>query len=167
MTSRVRSQAAQTFHSGTSGHLFSPSPGFGTGNNSSSVSYGSQHQSHLPNSTFISDSSIHELPLPPDDSAHAGQPIDLANFTEGNREALWGTDQFQDFVNFSDEVPVQNSQFTQTETDVLPSDDHAKRSDWQWAEQLMSVDEVVEPNWTELLADVDVPMQKVCSSTHG
>ncbi|PKI49162.1 hypothetical protein CRG98_030440 [Punica granatum] len=105
--------------------------------------------------------------MPLEDSTQAGQPAELANFPEGNREVSWGTDQFQGFLNFSDDVPVQNGQIAQTETtgNVLVSDDHAKRSDWQWADQLMSVEEVLDPNWTELLADVGVdvtePKEKV------
>ncbi|XP_031396623.1 protein PHR1-LIKE 1-like [Punica granatum] len=168
MTNRVSSQTAQTFsHGGTSGHLFSPPPGSGNDAYFSAVSYGSQHQSHLPNSPFISNSSIDKLPMPLEDSTQAGQPAELANFPEGNREVSWGTDQFQGFLNFSDDVPVQNGQIAQTETtgNVLVSDDHAKRSDWQWADQLMSVEEVLDPNWTELLADVGVdvtePKEKV------
>lgn len=141
---------------------------FGTDAYFSPVSYGSHHQRELPGSTFISDRSINELPMPPEISAHAGRPAESANFSGGNREVSWGTDQFQGFFNFSEDSPVQNGQVTQIETtgDALASDDHGKEGDWQWAEQLMSVEEVLEPNWTELLSDVDVtePREKVSSS---
>ncbi|KAK4749587.1 hypothetical protein SAY87_027036 [Trapa incisa] len=164
MSNRVSSQTTQTFsHGATSGHLFSPDPGFGADAYFSPVSLGSQHQGHLPNSPFISESSNNKLPMSHEDSGLAGKLVDFTNFPEGSQEVTWGTDQFQDFINLSDDVTVEASQITQTETHVLGSVDHAKRNDWQWAEQLMSVDEVLDPNWTEILADVDVvePKQKV------
>lgn len=171
MTNRVSSQPTQTFsHSGTSGNLFSPAPGFGTDGYSSSVSSGSQHQCHLPSSPFISDPSFDEQPsMPPEVSANAGQHAELANFSEGNREVPWGTDQFHGFLNFSDDFPAQNGHITQIETsgNALAADDHGKIGDWQWAEQLMSVEDVLDPNWAEIHSDVDVtePKEKVCSSS--
>lgn len=109
--------------------------------------------------------------MPSETSAHSGgHPTELANFPEGNSEVSWSTDQFQGFLDFSDDVPVQNGPATQTETcdNVLPSDDSGKRSDWQWADQLMSVEEVFDPNWTKILANIDVtePKEKVLSSTY-
>ncbi|CAH2044599.1 unnamed protein product [Thlaspi arvense] len=64
------------------------------------------------------------------------------------------TDPLDELFDFSDHVPVPNPQAESNGVRVVSSVDLHEKSDWQnWADQLMSVDNGSEPNWSELLGD--------------
>ncbi|CAE6126212.1 unnamed protein product [Arabidopsis arenosa] len=64
------------------------------------------------------------------------------------------TDPLPEFFDFSDHVPVQNLQAESSGVRVDSSVELHKKSEWQeWADQLISVDDGSEPNWSELLGD--------------
>nr|AAM61707.1 transfactor, putative [Arabidopsis thaliana] len=63
-------------------------------------------------------------------------------------------DPLHEFFDFSDHVPVQNLQAESSGVRVDSSVELHKKSEWQdWADQLISVDDGSEPNWSELLGD--------------
>lgn len=76
----------------------------------------------------------------------------------------WGPDLFQDILQFPDDnVPIQNDRVEHSAP--YTSSDNAKATDFRdWVEQLMSVDDSLQPNWNELLSDNNVaePKSKVC-----
>nr|QSD99712.1 MYB family transcription factor [Melilotus albus] len=73
-------------------------------------------------------------------------------FPQENDVMSWGTDQFEDILQFSDNVPVQNDHVEYNGSGVM--DGNAKTTDFkEWVDQLMSVDDSLQPNWNELLGD--------------
>ncbi|KAJ0253083.1 Protein PHR1-LIKE 1 [Hirschfeldia incana] len=59
-----------------------------------------------------------------------------------------------ELFDFSDHVPAPNPQAESSGVRVDSSVDLHEKSEWQnWADQLMSVDNGSEPNWSELLGD--------------
>lgn len=70
---------------------------------------------------------------------------------------LWG---LEDLLEFPENVEAQNG--------LIPVGDHDAGAgcDWQkWGVGFMSVDDNIDSNWSEILADVDAPTlePKVCS----
>lgn len=77
-----------------------------------------------------------------------------------SKDLPWSVDALQGFLDYPDSTP--------TVTGQLPSssgDGNGTFSDW--AKQLISADDGLEPNWSEILADVDAAdaRSKVCSLT--
>lgn len=148
----------------TVGHLFSSSSRF---HNEMHVSSVSPQVRKLQSSPFISQSRRDEEISPPISSSHSEvQSTALINHSEENKDVTWSIDPLPDFLDFPETVTVQNGQL-ESSTGVIASEDHAKRTDWQeWADQLISVDDDLEPNWSELLNDANITdsKQKVCSS---
>ncbi|KAI3819545.1 hypothetical protein L1987_13386 [Smallanthus sonchifolius] len=66
-----------------------------------------------------------------------------------NNTSAWSTDSFLDCPENS---PIQSSNLQ-----IMPSEDVGKPSDWQdWADQLITDDDGVSPNWNEILVDTAV-----------
>uniref|UniRef100_A0A5B7BVQ4 HTH myb-type domain-containing protein n=1 Tax=Davidia involucrata TaxID=16924 RepID=A0A5B7BVQ4_DAVIN len=145
-------------NSGTVGHLFSSASGFTMDVHFSSVS---PQETHSQNSPRISQLSRDGSSLPPTHSSHSVvQSTPLINYPKENNDISWGTDSLQDFLNFPGSVPLQNGQ-VESSTGVMASEDNAKRTDWlEWADQLITVDDALDANWSELLVDVNVPDPK-------
>ncbi|CAN8255662.1 unnamed protein product [Cochlearia groenlandica] len=128
----------QGFSSGnSSGYLFSSPSGFC---NVSAVStHGRYSQSQPPVSTMANDR-----------SAMQDGPLEAQSSSLINQHSQQFTVPLEEFFDFSDHVPVQNQQ---RESNRVTRDLHRK-SEWQnWADQLISVDDGSEPNWSELLGE--------------
>ncbi|GMY20548.1 protein PHR1-LIKE 1-like isoform X1 [Fagus crenata] len=94
------------------------------------------------NSPFISQSSTNGASFPP---THPDlQSTTLINHHEVSQDISWCTDSL--FLDFSENVPVQNGQ-VETTTGVITSEDHTRRNDWQWADGLISE---LDQDWNEL-----------------
>lgn len=137
------------------GHIFSSSAGFSTDLQFSSVSPQERHSSNTP---FISQPSQNEIPL--------SQPspsglLQSASSTQCSKEnsAPWCPDSLPGFLEFSSNTSVQNNQIESNScSDIMGPEDFSKRNDWQdWADQLITDDEALTPNWNELLAENSVP----------
>lgn len=123
------------------------------------------HEMYSQNSPFISQSLRDEARLRSTHfSPSEGQPTPLINHPEENKDNSWCIDPLQDFLDFPENDPGQTG-LLESNTGDIASDDRAKRIEW-WADQLISVEDGPEPNWSEVLADVNVTdaRQKVCSS---
>ncbi|KAJ6296618.1 hypothetical protein OIU78_022354 [Salix suchowensis] len=161
MIRNLASQQASPLSSGNGsvGHLVSSSSRFTNDMNVSAVSPQGK-QSH--NSSFISQSQRGGGNFPPTHYCHSeGHSTAFINHSDNNKDLSWPIDPLQDFHNFVENVPVQNGQVEST-VGVIASEDHAKRTDWQeWADQLISVDDELEPNWSEILNDVNMKDSKL------
>lgn len=125
----------------------------------------SPHERYSQNSPFISQSLRDEARLRSTHfSPSEGQATPLINHLEENKDNSWCIDPLQDFLDFPENDPGQTG-LLESNTGDIASDDRAKRIEW-WADQLISVEDGPEPNWSEVLADVNVTdaRQKVCSS---
>ncbi|KAL7228213.1 hypothetical protein ACSBR2_007009 [Camellia fascicularis] len=147
--------------SGTVGHLFSSGSGFSTDVHFSSVS----PQARCPgNSPFISQTSSDGASLPAIRSSRSGvRSTQLINYPKEDNDMSWTPDSFQDFLDFPENVHVRNGQ-VESSTGVMASEDHVKRTDWQeWADQLITVDDTLDSNWSDILVDnvQDHPKPKV------
>ncbi|KAM3198747.1 hypothetical protein P3L10_034515 [Capsicum annuum] len=81
------------------------------------------------------------------------------NFPTGNDSNSSGKDAYHDFINFPTNDPVQNGQVESLAV-VMPSDNQAKRSDWQeWADQLINDDDDdgLGSSWNDILVDISPP----------
>ncbi|KAF3541875.1 hypothetical protein F2Q69_00024815, partial [Brassica cretica] len=87
------------------------------------------------------------------------------------------SDPLDEFFDFADHVPALNPQAESSDLRVGSSMELHENSEWQsWADQLMSVDNGLEPNWSELLGDpsphnptpptpsLDVPRQEMVAN---
>ncbi|KAJ9180013.1 hypothetical protein P3X46_008322 [Hevea brasiliensis] len=146
---------------GTAGHMFSSSLRFPNELNSSSVS---------PQiSPFIQSSRDRgTLLVAPTYSSHSEvKSTALISHSEENKDMPWSIDPFHDLLDFPASVSIQNGQ-VESNIGVVASEDLSKRTDWQeWADQLISVDDDLEPNWSELLNDANATdmEQKVLKSS--
>ncbi|KAL0828110.1 hypothetical protein Bca101_051788 [Brassica carinata] len=89
------------------------------------------------------------------------------------------SDPLDEFFDFADHVPALNPQAESSDLRVGSTVEVHEKSEWQsWADQLMSVDNGSEPNWSELLGDpsphnptpptpsLDVPRQEMVANHH-
>ncbi|CAA2977611.1 PHR1-LIKE 1-like isoform X1 [Olea europaea subsp. europaea] len=59
-------------------------------------------------------------------------------------------------VSYASNQPPNNNGQVETCTGVMASEDHTKGTDWQdWADQLITVDDTLDSNWSDLLVDVN------------
>ncbi|KAF8394238.1 hypothetical protein HHK36_020445 [Tetracentron sinense] len=140
-------------NSGVVGHMFSSSSGFSSYLHFSSVS---SHERHSGNAPFISHSSSNGASLPVTHSSHSGllQSTPLNHYSKENCDVFWCPDPLQNFLDFPENAPVQNSHVESSGGAVITSEDHTKRTDWhEWADQLITDDDALAPNWSELLVD--------------
>ncbi|KAH1079448.1 hypothetical protein GLYMA_19G247600v4 [Glycine max] len=69
------------------------------------------------------------------------------------------SDPFQDILGFPENVSVQHDQVQNNGCYI--NDDNVKRSDFgEWVDQLMSIDDSLHPNWSQLLGDDNVAEPK-------
>jgi hypothetical protein len=149
-------------NSSIDGNMFTFSPGFPYDVHFSSVS---PHGQNSQNSPFISQSSTEGAPFPTTHSSHLGvQSTALINHHDGSQDIPWCPDPLDDFLDFPQSVTIQNGQ-VESSTGVITSEDHARRTDLQWVDGLISE---MDPDWNELpnvnVADHE---QKVCSSSQS
>ncbi|XP_010494125.1 PREDICTED: protein PHR1-LIKE 1-like [Camelina sativa] len=141
MNNPVPCQSVSGGNSG--GYLFSSSSGFC---NVSAVSpLGRNSQTQPPVSTVPRDR------LAMQDCTLEAQSSSLIN----HHQPQEFTDPLQEFFDFSDHVPVQHLQAEESSGVRMDSSvELHKKSEWQdWADQLISVDDGSEPNWSDFLGD--------------
>lgn len=144
-------------NNGTVGHLYSSESSF-ISNHYSPVS---SHERHPRNSPFISGASREAASFdsfqPANDSQLCIESTSLISYTSENNDLSWTTDSLQNLLDFPENVAIENGQL-ESNTGLLVAEDHGKRTDWQeWADQLITVDDNLDSNWSEILADVDAP----------
>jgi hypothetical protein len=120
----------------------------------------SPHGQNSQNSPFISQSSTEGAPFPTTHSSHLDvQPTALINHHDGSQDIPWCPDPLDNVLDFPQNVTIQNGQ---VESSVITSEDHARKTDLQWVDGLISE---MDPDWNELPnVNVSDPEQKVCSS---
>ncbi|KAL0559108.1 hypothetical protein IC582_003698 [Cucumis melo] len=139
-------------NSGTVGHLFSSSSGF---RNDFPLMQPLSQERNAQFSPFISRSANDGSLLPSHGSSHPEVQSAMVTGNLNENSASWSTDTLQDLLDFSENIPDQNGQ-DQSMAGVLMSDDQAKRNDWpDWADQFISVDDALEPNWSEIFSDAN------------
>lgn len=135
----------QVVSGGTSGgYLFASPSGFC---NVSAVStHGRNSQTQPPVPTMPSPSEGIAM----QDCLLEAQPSSLINHSH-HQEFI---DPLEEFFDFSDQVLVPDPQAESSGVMVVSSVEPHKKSEWQnWADQLISADDGLEPNWSELLGD--------------
>lgn len=118
----------------------------------------SQHDKQYQDSPFVSQTL----------GGNASSGLNSTTFTshpQENDDISWGPDPFQDILNFPENVSVRNDQVENSA--CYMNDDNVKKTDFgEWVDQLMSIDDSLHPNWSQLLGDDNVaePKPKVCFS---
>lgn len=119
------------------------------------------------NSQLISrSSSTDTVPFQVSQSSHLinAQPLTLV----GQSNAIsWGPESLDDLLEFPENVVGGNTHIEPQNALIPFGDSHGRGHDsnWQkWADQLLSVDDNLDSNWSEILADVDVPSLEPKSS---
>lgn len=143
-------------NSGVVGHIFSSSSGFSSDLHYSSVS---PHVKQSSNTPFLPQSA-NGTSLPLLRSSHSGmlQSTASSHYAKEN-SGSWCTDSITDFLDYPVNTPADNSQVESSNcSSILASEEFTKRNDWQeWADQLITDDDALDPNWNELLVDTNVP----------
>lgn len=141
--------------SGVVGHLFSSSPGYSTDLHHSSLS---PHEKHSRNAHFISQSSSNMASLPPSYSSSSGPlPSTASSCYSKESNASWGTDSLSSFLDFPVNTSIDNSHVESGAGNIMASEDYCKKNDWQdWADQLISDDDPLTSNWSDILVDTSI-----------
>ena len=151
-------------NSETVGHLISSASRPVTDLHFSPLSF---QESHSQNYPFISKSMRDGASLQPTQSLNEVDVPSTAlldDYPNENNDVSWGGDSLQDFIEFPENVPGQNGQ-VESSSVLMESEEHPKRTDWrEWADQLITVDDALESNWSEIFDDVNAPdlEPKVC-----
>ncbi|XP_047159728.1 protein PHR1-LIKE 1-like [Vigna umbellata] len=67
-------------------------------------------------------------------------------------DITWGPDPFQDILGFPENISAQHDQVVDNACYI--NDENVKRTDFgEWVDQLMSIDDSLHPNWSQLLGD--------------
>jgi len=118
------------------------------------------------NSNIRSVGHMFSTPSEQPDNVHfsSSSEIHSMTFPQESDVMSWGTDPFEDILQFPDNVPTQNDHVEYNGSEVLGG--NAKTTDFkEWVDQLMSVDDdSIQPNWNELLGDDNMaePKSQVC-----
>lgn len=101
-----------------------------------------------------------DLSFPPVHSSHSEihSSTFISNPQEGD-DISWGPDPFQDILNLPENDSVQNDQ-VENSTCYISDDNTKKTAFGVWVEELMSVDDSPNPNWSQLLGDDNVEDSK-------
>lgn len=156
-------------NSETVGHLISSASRPVTDLHFSPLSFQERHSQNYP---FISKSIRDGASLQPTQSSNIVDVLSTAlldDYPSENNDVSWGGDSLQDFIDFPENVPAQNGQ-VESSSALMESEEHPKRTDLrEWADQLITVDDALESNWSEIFDDVNVPElePKVCSETQN
>ena len=145
-------------NSGTVGHLFSSSSGF---RNDFPLMQPLSRERNVQFSSFVSRSDDDGSLLLLHGSSHSEEQSTMVTNDLNENSSSWSTDALQDLLDFSENAADQNVE-AQSLAGVLMSDDRAKRNDWpDWADQFISVDDAMEPNWSEIFSDANAGDAKV------
>ncbi|EOA30729.1 hypothetical protein CARUB_v10013867mg [Capsella rubella] len=135
--------------SSSGGNLFSSSPGFCNGVYVSSSSQARPPVSTVPRGSMtVPQSSIEGQRQ---ECSIDTQSLQVINQPQQQKNMTWSSDQLQGFFDF----PVPDPQAESSRTIVSSKEVHSKNEWPEWADQLMS-DDVLIPNWPELLGDPNV-----------
>ncbi|XP_076955338.1 protein PHOSPHATE STARVATION RESPONSE 1-like [Bidens hawaiensis] len=93
------------------------------------------------------------------------QPSNFVNSQPGLTVMPWGPESLEDFLDFSENASVGNNNNINNnqiegQNNLVPVGDHERGTgtDWQkWGVDFMSVEDNIDSNWGEILADVDAP----------
>ncbi|PWA38808.1 phosphate starvation response 1 [Artemisia annua] len=67
--------------------------------------------------------------------------------------STWCADSLSDFLDYPESSPIESN-----DLQIIPAEDIGKPNDWQdWADQLITEDDGVTPNWNEILVDDPEP----------
>ncbi|KAK3043152.1 hypothetical protein RJ639_000041 [Escallonia herrerae] len=138
--------------SGSVGHLFSSTSEFPRDLQFPAVPPQKVRSRNYP---FISESSGagRSLHLESTQSSHVDvQSPPLVSYPSDNNDVSWGTDSIQGFLDFPEHI--QNGH-VESSSDLIASADNGRRTDWREWDQLISVDDALDSNWSELLVDVN------------
>ncbi|PRQ25736.1 putative transcription factor MYB-HB-like family [Rosa chinensis] len=144
-----------TSNSGVVGHIFSSPSRFSTDLHYSSVS---PREKQSRNNPFILQSlSSVSMPLPHSSPSGVFQSTASCAYSKENNGS-WGTDSLPGFLDFPVNTPVENSQIESSScSGILAAEDISKQNDWQeWANQLITDDDALTSNWSDLLVDNNV-----------
>ncbi|XP_042046621.1 protein PHOSPHATE STARVATION RESPONSE 1-like [Salvia splendens] len=149
------------------GHIFSSSSGFSTDLHFSCIQQ--QQERHTRQLPFVSQSAnsgksvlLHSV------DSQLIQSTASSHFNKGNNDS-WCTDTMTDFLDIPMSTTIQSSQLYGSNSSVItiPHEDLGKPNDWQdWADQLLTDNDALTADWSELLADASVtdPEPKQCTS---
>ncbi|OVA02330.1 SANT/Myb domain [Macleaya cordata] len=138
------------------GPIFSSASGFSSDLHFSNLS---PHERNSRNAPFISQSSNNGSSLPLNQSFPSGvlKSTASSHYIKETSDVSWCADPLQGFLDFTENIPIQNSQMESSSVGGIGTEDHTKRSDWQdWADQLITGDDTLAANWSDLLVDTNV-----------
>lgn len=137
-------------NSGVVGHMFSSSPGLSSHLHYSSLSPCEKHSRSSP---FISQSLTNGASLPLTHNSHSGSLRSTASshYAKDNTD-FWHTDSLASFLDFPVNASIENGQAESSSCNVaIASEEFCK-----WADQLITDNDALTSNWTELLGDTCV-----------
>ncbi|KAK1355856.1 protein PHOSPHATE STARVATION RESPONSE 1 [Heracleum sosnowskyi] len=141
-------------NSGAVGHIFSSSAGFSS---DLQFSTSASHGKHSTKTHFTSQSSNPGGTMPLYNPCDSGvfKPTASSCYTTERNNDSWCTDSVRSYLDCPVISPGVNNQIDDKNgVFVGPSEDFNKTSDWQeWAEQLITDDNALPPNWVDLLVD--------------
>ncbi|KAL3620563.1 hypothetical protein CASFOL_035475 [Castilleja foliolosa] len=145
-------------HSPHVGHVFSSSSGF---SNNLQYSSAQQQEQHPSQPQFISQSTNTESRvLVPHLSVDSG--ILQSTASSQNNNGLWCTDTITDFLDF----PITNVIPNNSGGALVPCEDLGKPNDWQdWADHLITDNNTLTSDWSEIFADANVADQQLLCQT--
>ncbi|XVF57088.1 hypothetical protein PTKIN_Ptkin06aG0175900 [Pterospermum kingtungense] len=140
---------------GTHGNSFS-SPSMATNDMHAAVPAYNQHSQ---SSAFISQSSKDLAYLPPISSSYLGQST--AFISQENKDVSWSLDRLQDFLDLHENVPDPNG-LVESSNGIMLSEEHRKKTDLlEWADQLISVNDPLDLDWSEFVNNDNVSDPKL------
>lgn len=95
----------------------------------------------------------------PSQSSGVLQSTTSIPYMKENNNSAWSTDSLPDFLDFPQDTPIQPSNLEHSNTAIctIPSEDLGKQNDWQdWADQLITEDDAMTPDWNEILIDTNL-----------
>ncbi|KAL4557490.1 hypothetical protein LXL04_035670 [Taraxacum kok-saghyz] len=98
----------------------------------------------------ISMSSTDTVSFPPNQTPNFVNSQSLPLVSYQTDDISWSAESLKDLLDFPENVAGDS------QTALIPAGDRGKGTDW-WADQLLSVDDNIESNWSDIMADVDVP----------
>ncbi|XP_071741252.1 protein PHOSPHATE STARVATION RESPONSE 1-like [Rutidosis leptorrhynchoides] len=82
---------------------------------------------------------------------------------ENNNTSSWSNDSLSDFLDYAENTRIESSDLQNNDSVgciMPPPEDIGKPNDWQdWADQLITEDDGVTPNWNEILVDSEPKME--------
>nr|GLL42733.1 protein PHR1-LIKE 1-like isoform X1 [Ipomoea trifida] len=138
-------------NSEVAGLMFSSSSGFSSDLHFSSASPLEKHSRQPP---FISQSTNNESSMLLPDSGVL-QSTASSHYSKENI-GPWSTDSLTDFLDYPINTPAHSGQLqcSNNADCAITSEDLGKRNDWQeWADQLITDDDALAANWSDIIAD--------------